>query len=138
VIAVVGLSTDEARPSYRVARKMQRLGYKIIPVNPLYAGKDILGERCYSSLADVKQAISSPLDCIQIFRSKDVALDVAKQAAASWAPSNSTIPPVFWLQEGVISPHAARFASSAGFDVIMNRCTYKECQRFMGPMATYV
>jgi len=118
---------------------MQRLGYKIIPVNPLYKGKEILGETCYASLADVKKSVETPLDCIQIFRSKDVALDVAKQAATSWAPdSNSTFPPVFWLQEGVISPNAARFATQSGFDVVMNRCTYKECQRFMGPMATYV
>ena len=34
VIAVVGLSNKQFRPSYGVAEYMQREGYRIIPVNP--------------------------------------------------------------------------------------------------------
>ena len=47
---------------------------------------------------------------------------------------------VFWLQEGVINEEAALLIAQEGGDmkVVMNRCTYKECQRYMGPMATYV
>ena len=56
-IAVVGLSADTSRPSFEVAEVMQRAGYRIIPVNPRYAGQNILGEPCVASLADVKERI---------------------------------------------------------------------------------
>ena len=46
-IAVVGLSANWYRPSYFAAKYMQEHGYKIIPVNPAYDGKEVLGERCY-------------------------------------------------------------------------------------------
>ena len=50
-IAVVGLSAQWNRPSYFAAKYMQEHGYKIIPVNPRYAGQgafaaeDILGQK---------------------------------------------------------------------------------------------
>jgi len=37
-IAVVGLSAQWNRPSFFAAKYMQEHGYKIIPVNPRYAG----------------------------------------------------------------------------------------------------
>eukprot|EP00456_Euglypha_rotunda_P024836 TRINITY_DN20231_c0_g1_i10.p1 TRINITY_DN20231_c0_g1~~TRINITY_DN20231_c0_g1_i10.p1 ORF type:complete len:120 (+),score=10.04 TRINITY_DN20231_c0_g1_i10:173-532(+) len=119
---------------------MQRLGYQLFPVNPIYAGDTILGEKCVSSLAELKG--TSNIDCVQIFRSKDVAESLAQQTINLWnqlpEKDKAKNPLVFWLQEGVISPQAARVAAQAGLDVVMNRCTYKECQRIMGSMATYV
>lgn len=127
-IAVVGLSGNPARPSYRVTRKMQRLGYRIIPVNPSH--DEILGEKSYPTLA----AIPEPYDAIQVFRSSDHAVEIAKEAVATRAQSGARL---FWLQEGVLSPEAARIAAEAGMDVVMNRCTYKEVQRLRGSMATF-
>ena len=54
-IAVVGLSTDPQRDSHHVARYMQSHGYRIVPVNPTYAGTTILGERCHASLHDAAE-----------------------------------------------------------------------------------
>ncbi|MFC0189648.1 PLP-dependent aspartate aminotransferase family protein [Fictibacillus aquaticus] len=123
-LAVVGLSSNPARPSNRLARKMQRLGYKIVPVNPRET--EVLGEKAYPDLASVP----FPLDIVQIFRSPEAAIELAKEAAV-------VQPKVFWLQEGVISPEAARIAKEAGIDVIHNRCTYKEAQRLRGSIVTY-
>lgn len=123
-IAVVGLSGKEARPSYRLARKMQRLGYKIIPVNPRET--EILGEKAYPDLKSIPEAI----DIVQVFRSPEAAIGVAKEAV-------EVKPKVFWLQEGVVSPEAAEIASDAGLEVIHNRCTYKEAQRLRGSISTY-
>ncbi|AKG74503.1 PLP-dependent aspartate aminotransferase family protein [Salinicoccus halodurans] len=123
-IAVVGLSGKEARPSYRLARKMQRLGYKIIPVNPRET--EILGEKAYPDLASVPDQI----DVVQVFRSPEAAIEIAKEAL-------EVNPKVFWLQEGVISPEAADIARNGGLQVIHNRCTYKEAQRLRGTISTY-
>ncbi|SOC43503.1 PLP-dependent aspartate aminotransferase family protein [Salinicoccus kekensis] len=123
-LAVVGLSGKESRPSYRLARKMQRLGYKIIPVNPRES--EILGEKAYPDLKSVPEHI----DVVQVFRSPEAAVGIAKEAV-------EVKPEVFWLQEGVISPEAADIARDGGLQVVHNRCTYKEAQRLRGTISTY-
>ena len=60
-IAVVGLSSDEMRPSYGVAAYMQRAGYRIIPVNPNET--EVLGEKAYARLEDVREKI----DIVDVF-----------------------------------------------------------------------
>ncbi|MFS0820250.1 PLP-dependent aspartate aminotransferase family protein [Bacillus sp. 1P02SD] len=123
-IAVVGLSGNPARPSYRLARKMQRLGYKIIPVNPRET--EVLGEQAYPDLTSIPVKV----DIVQVFRSPEAAIGVAAEAA-------KIQPKVFWLQEGVISPRAVEVAKEAGLEVVQNRCTYKEAQRLRGAIVTY-
>ncbi|WP_277679437.1 PLP-dependent aspartate aminotransferase family protein [Gracilibacillus dipsosauri] len=123
-LAIVGLSGKEARPSYRLARKMQRLGYKIIPVNPRET--EILGEKAYPDL----KSVPVPIDIVQVFRSPDAAVEVAKEAV-------EVKPKVFWLQEGVVSPKAEEVAREAGLQVVHNRCAYKEAQRLRGTISTY-
>ncbi|WP_226036013.1 PLP-dependent aspartate aminotransferase family protein [Aquibacillus saliphilus] len=123
-LAVVGLSGKEARPSYRLARKMQRLGYKIVPVNPRET--EILGEKAYPDL----KSIPFQVDVVQVFRSPEAAIGIAREAI-------EVKPKVFWLQEGVVSPEAAEIAREAGIQVVHNRCTYKEAQRLRGTISTY-
>jgi O-acetylhomoserine (thiol)-lyase len=123
-LAVVGLSGNPSRPSNRLARKMQRLGYKIIPVNPVET--EVLGEKAYPDLTSVP----GPIDIVQVFRSPEAAIGVAKEAI-------QVKPKIFWLQEGVISPEAASIARDGGLDVIHNRCTYKEAQRLRGTIVTF-
>lgn len=125
-IAVVGLSAQKGRPSYRVARKLQRMGYRIIPVNPAYAGQTILGEPVVARLSDIRE----PIDVIEVFRTSDKALETAQEAADVDAE-------VFWMQEGVINPQAAQLAYEQGKAVVMNRCLFKEIQRLRGSIVTY-
>ncbi|HPG61056.1 MAG TPA: CoA-binding protein [Casimicrobium sp.] len=112
-IAVVGLSADTSRPSFEVAEVMQRAGYRIIPVNPRYAGQNILGEPCVASLADVKERI----DIVDCFRRSEEMVEVAK-AAAAVAP----LPRVLWMQIGVMNADAAAIARDAGMTVVQDRC----------------
>ncbi|MCP3741507.1 PLP-dependent aspartate aminotransferase family protein [Rossellomorea sp. BNER] len=123
-LAIVGLSSNPARPSNRLARKMQRLGYKIIPVNPRET--EVFGEKAYPDLTSIPVAI----DIVQVFRSPEAAIEIAIEAAA-------VRPKIFWLQEGVISQEAAQIAKDAGLEVVHNRCTYKEAQRLRGTIETY-
>src|SRR5690606_32971634 len=128
VIAVVGLSDNPERPSYQVARKLQRLGYRIIPVNPTRAGQQILGETVYASLKDVPERV----DVVQVFRSPEHAPEVVDEAAALGYR------PVVWLQEGVGSEEAARRAVQAKLPFVMNLCLWKEIHRIRGPITSYV
>lgn len=123
-LAIVGLSGNEARPSYRLARKMQRLGYKIVPVNPRET--EILGEKAYPDL----KSVPVDIDIVQVFRSPEAAIGIAEEAI-------EVNPKVFWLQEGVVSPEAERVALEGGLQVVHNRCTYKEAQRLRGTISTY-
>lgn len=108
-IAVVGASADPGKAAHRVPRSLQRLGYRIVPVNP--RGGEILGERAHRSLAEV----DVPVDVVDVFRPADEAPGIARQAAAVGAA-------VLWLQEGIVSEEAARIAREAGVVPVMGIC----------------
>ena len=117
-LAVVGLSDDNLRPSYMVAKYMQDHGYRIIPVNPKC--DEILGEKCYPSLS----AIPEPIDLVDVFRKPADALVVAEEAIAIGAKT-------LWLQIGVVNEEAKKLAEAAGITVIMDRCIKIEHARLM-------
>jgi len=108
-IAVVGLSDKPDRTSHMVAAAMQSRGYRIIPVNP--NATEILGEKSYASLTDIPE----PIDIVNVFRRADQVVPIAEEAAKIKAK-------VFWLQLEIVNEEAARIASEAGLEVIMDRC----------------
>lgn len=117
-IAVVGLSAKTNRPSHDVAQYMQRNGYRIIPVNPTYAGTHILGELCYSSLKDAASALSKEnvkVDIVDCFRKSDAIVPIADDAIAIGAQC-------LWMQLGVVNEEAAAKARANGLEVVMDRC----------------
>ncbi|MBS0169629.1 MAG: CoA-binding protein [Nitrospira sp.] len=116
-IAVVGLSSNPARPSYRVAAYMQQQGKEVIPVNPREA--DVLGQPAYPSLS----AVPGTVDLVTIFRRSEEAGAIVDEAIHLNAKA-------VWLQEGVIDHAAALRASEAGLEVVMDRCWLKEHGRF--------
>jgi len=120
-IAVLGLSPDESKDSNRVARYLQAKGYKIIPVYPK-ADRDILGEKVYTSLADIPGSV----DMINIFR-KPNALDAIADAAISRGDVK-----VFWSQIGIVNNAAAQKAEDAGMSVVQNRCSMVEHHKLIG------
>ena len=118
-IAVVGLSANWYRPSYFAAKYMQDHGYRIIPVNPTYT--EVLGERCYPTIA----AIPGSVDMVDCFRKPGEILPLAHEAVAKGAK-------VLWMQLGIRNEEAARIASDAGLDVVMDRCMKIEHARIFG------
>ena len=112
-IAVVGLSSNPARPSYGVTEYMQSSGYHIIPVNPNET--DVLGEPSYPRLEDAPQKI----EIVDVFRRpEEVALvvDAAIRVGAK----------VIWMQLGIANEAAARKAQAAGLTVVMDACMLME------------
>ncbi len=118
-IAVVGLSSNPARPSYRVAAYMQQQGKVVVPVNPNES--EVLGERAYPSLS----AVPIPIDLVNVFRRSEEAGVIVDEAIRIKAKA-------VWLQEGVIDEAAALRARQAGLQVVMDRCWLKEHDRCLG------
>ena len=108
-IAVVGLSDNPRRPSYGVARYLQRAGYRIIPVNPNVA--EVLGERAYATLSQMP----GPVDVVEVFRRSEFVGPIVDEAIAIGAAA-------VWLQDGVVDEAAAGRARAAGLDVVMDDC----------------
>ena len=118
VIAVVGLSPKNGRPSHQVAHYMQQAGYRIIPVNPRH--DEILGQQCYPNL----HAIPHEIEIVNIFRRshqvEPIVIDAIKLHAK-----------VIWMQLGIINRSAAHIAEEKGLEVIMDRCIKVDHQNLM-------
>jgi hypothetical protein len=117
-IAVVGLSTNPSRASFQVSRYMQREGYTIIPVNPGIA--QALGEHAFPNL----KSIPGPIDIVNIFRRSEFVPDIVEEAIAVHAKA-------IWMQLGIMHEAAARRASDAGLQVVMDQCIMIEHSRLM-------
>jgi predicted CoA-binding protein len=122
-IAMVGASANPSRPSYFAMKYLKEKGFRVIPVNPGQAGKEILDEPVYALLYE----IAEPVDIVDIFRSSDAALAVTREAIKIGAK-------VVWMQLGVRNDAAARLAEDAGLQVVMNRCPKIEYGRLSGEL----
>ena len=112
-IAMVGISPKDNRPSYFAFKYLLERGYRMIPVNPGQAGKDILGQKVYAKLSEIPE----PVDMVDIFRASQHAPAVVDEALTM-----TPRPQVIWMQLGVRNDEAAAKAEAAGLKVVMNRC----------------
>lgn len=108
-IAVVGASSSPDRPSHGIFRRLLQHGYTVIPVNPKET--EVLGQRAYATLDEVPV----PIDIVDVFRR---AIDTPPVAEAAVRVGAKTL----WLQSGIANDDAARIASTAGLQVIMDAC----------------
>ena len=120
-VAVVGASSNPARPSYFVSTYLlsSSTDYTVWFVNP--REKEILGHPVFPSL----DALPAVPDLVDVFRRAADLPAVAKEAVAVGAQT-------FWAQLGLWSDEAAGLASRAGLDVVMDRCVKIEHARFAG------
>jgi predicted CoA-binding protein len=115
-IAILGLSPKPERDSNMVARYLKEQGYRIIPVRP--AQKEILGEKVYASLDDIKETV----DIVDVFRNPAQIVPHAHEAIR-------LKPKVFWMQLNIENREAADLLTAAGIDVIMGRCIKVDHER---------
>jgi predicted CoA-binding protein len=122
-IAMVGLSSNQFRPSHFAAIYLISEGYDVIPVNP--REKEILGRKCYPDL----KSIPGPVEVVDIFRESAAVPAIVEEAIAVGAK-------VIWMQLGVINDAAAKRAREAGLEVVMDRCMKIEHARYFGGLST--
>ena len=125
-IAVVGLSPNQARPSFRVARALQSYGYRIIPVRPRHGEawplvQEVLGETVYADL----ESLPVKVDIVDVFRAPQHVPAIVESCIRLGIPR-------IWMQEGVIHEEAALRAQSAGMVVVMNRCMWRDVSELCG------
>jgi predicted CoA-binding protein len=124
-IAVVGLSREPDKDSYRVSAYLKKHGFRIVPVNPF--ADEILGEKSYKSLLDIPVEIQKTVDVVDVFRpAKDVPA-IMEQAVKLKAMHGR--PCVVWMQLGIVNEQAAETAKKAGFTVVMDKCMMVEHMR---------
>jgi len=118
-IAMVGLSPNQARPSFRVASGLQSLGYRIMPVRPMVA--EVLGEKAFPDL----ESLPELPDVVDVFRASEHVPAIVESCIKLGIKN-------LWLQEGVVHEVAAQRAKDAGITVVMDRCMWRDAVKF-GP-----
>jgi len=124
-VAIVGISTNPARPSYFVGRYLGLKGYTVIPINPGHAGKTLFGKTIIDDLENVSESV----DMIDIFRKSEAVPEIVDQALEKFQNLKC-----IWMQIGVQHEAAAAKARARGVTVIMNRCPKIEYQRLFGEL----
>lgn len=113
-IAVIGLSPDESKDSHRVAKYLQNVGFKIVPVYP--KEEMILGKKVYRSLLDIPFEI----DLVNVFRKSEF-VDIVVDEALKRGDVKT-----IWTQKGIVNNIAAQKAKENGLQVVQNLCTMVE------------
>lgn len=115
-IAVVGLSDNPDRASYKVAKYFLELGYTIIPVNPNI--DKFIGLKAYKNISEIPLYIK--IDMFDVFRKSDDALGVVQEIIASKRKS------AIFLQENIVNEKAFKLAKDNGLEISMGLCLMKE------------
>ena len=119
--AVVGLGGRPDRAAWGVARYLQSIGMRIIPVHPTAVSAN--GERVARSVAEAAEW-AGHLDVVDCFVNSSLVGAVVDDAMAAGAGA-------VWLQLGVIDESAAQRARAAGLTVVMDRCPAQDGPRLL-------
>lgn len=126
-IAAVGVSANPIRPSYFVVRYLHYRGYRMIPINPAYAGQEIFGQKVLASLAEVPA--DQTVDMVEVFRRSEAVPGVLQEALAHLSGLRT-----LWMQFGIYNDEAAQTGRAAGLHVVQDRCPKIEYQRLFGEL----
>jgi hypothetical protein len=125
-VAIVGLSRDPSKDSYRVAKYLKNHGFHIVPINPFT--DEVLGEKSYKSLLDIPADVQKTLEIVDVFRPSEFVLLIVNQVVQ--LKKLHGVPYVVWMQLGIINEEAAETARKASLIVVMNKCMMQEHRHF--------
>lgn len=116
-IAVIGLKFSTAQDAYKIPYYMKEHGYMIYGVNPMIAGKEVLGEKVVDNVMEIKDKI----DIVNIFRRPEFLVGHAEEILKM-----NPLPKYVWFQLGIYSDEAAKMLEEKGIKVVQNRCIMVE------------
>ena len=119
-IAVLGIHKEPEKAAFYVPEYLRDEGYRIVGVNPVFQGQDLLGAPVRATLAE----ISEPVDLVDVFR-RGEQIPAHIEDILAMKPR----PKVVWFQLGIRNDEAANILEAAGITVIQNRCTLADHQR---------
>lgn len=111
-VAIVGASPKAQRPVFRVMSYLAGAGFTLFPVNPAYAGEDILGLPCLESLPD----LPGEVDVIALFLSAKMQTEVAEEIR------KLSFKPVVWFQPGAENGELTALLKADGYTVVESDC----------------
>lgn len=117
-IAIIGLSPDPTKPSYKVAKYLQEQGFKIFPLYP--KEERILNEKVYRSLDELDE-----VDTAVMFRKGEVAKELYPLIKAKNIPH-------FWLQLGIKNDEVKALCEEEGRAFVQDACIMVELQKLRG------
>ena len=123
-VAVIGLSREPGKDSYRVSVYLKKHGFRIIPVNPF--ADEVLGEKSYKSLLEIPREIQKTVEVVDVFRPAKDVLPIVEQATKLKKMFGK--PCVVWMQLGIVNEQAAEAARKAGLIAVMDKCMMVEHQ----------
>ncbi len=126
-VAIVGLSRDASKDSYRVAAYLKTHGFRIVPVNPYV--DEVLGEKSYKSLVDVPTEVLKTIEIVDIFRPAIEVLPIVEQIIR--LKESYGVPQVIWMQPGIVNEQASEIARKAGLVVIVDKCMMREHRKIV-------
>ena len=119
-IAVLGAHEDSSKAAFYVPQYLHRMGYRVLGVNPAFAGRELHGAPVVASLAE----LAEPVDMVDVFRRPDqLPMHVPEILAMQPRPA------VVWLQLGIRHEAVARQLRAAGIEVVQDRCTLADHRR---------
>lgn len=117
-IAVVGLSENESRASFGVAKYLISAGYEVIPVNPQLSSWQ--GIAAYPTV----EVIGRPVDIVDVFRGSEFLLAVVEDAIAASAGA-------VWAQLGITDDAAIARSTAASLPIVVDHCAKMEHRRLI-------
>ncbi|WP_117237935.1 CoA-binding protein [Thermus sediminis] len=120
-IAVLGAHKDPGRAAHYVPRYLWERGYRILPVNPRFAGEELFGERVVAGLLE----LGEPVDILDVFRSPSALMGHLEEVL-------TLRPRLVWLQSGIRHPGFEERLREAGIPVVADRCLMVEHRRLFG------
>lgn len=120
-VAVLGAHPNPNKAAFYVPDYLGRKGYRLFPVNPVYAGQELWGQTVVSKLTD----LAEPVDIVDVFRRSEALPDHLEEILAAK-------PKLVWLQSGILNDAFAEALQQAGIPVVQDRCLMVEYRRWFG------
>ncbi len=117
-VAILGAHVEAHRAASYVPEYLAAKGYRVLGVNPRFAGHTLFGHPVVATLAELEE----PVDLVDVFR-PSASLPAHLPELLALAPR------VVWLQLGIRHDDVARALVAAGVDVVQDRCTLADHRR---------